>query len=90
MEKTPSLLQRAALLRDKANRALRLAAGLAAADHARLRQFGESLREEAQELERQAAAQGTPRPRGLSRNATQDDRKPYTERGGSNEPEPNT
>lgn len=90
MEKNPTLLEKAALLRDKANRAFRLAAGLAAADHARLRQFGEALRQEAQELERQAAAQGQPRPPQPSRDTTRDERKADTRRSGSSEPEPHT
>lgn len=87
MEK-PTPLQKAALLRDKASRALRLAAGLQDNDKARLARFSEELREEATELERQAAAQTPPRPAEPSRDATQDEQTPEKGRGGSNDPEP--
>lgn len=43
MEKPAILLEKAALLRDKARRALRLAAGLQEADQARLRKFSSLL-----------------------------------------------
>lgn len=90
MEKTPNLVEKAALLRDKANRALRLAAGLGAADQARLRQFGEALRNEARELERQATAQRMPRPPEPRRDTTPYQRQLGAGRFGSSEPEPNT
>jgi len=56
MTKASELLEKAAGVRDMAQRALRLAAGLRDADKARLTQYSEELRERANELERQAAA----------------------------------
>ena len=57
MEMPPTLLEKAALLRDKAARAIRLAAGLTGADRARLTLYGQELWEQATELERQAEAE---------------------------------
>ena len=57
MDKPPTLLEKAALLKDKAARAIRLAAGLGEADRARLTLYGQELWEQATELERQAAAE---------------------------------
>ena len=88
MEKPLTLLEKAALLRDKAARALRLAVGLSAADQARLARFSDELREEATELERQAASETPQRPTEPSRDATKDERKPKRGRGGSNDPDP--
>jgi hypothetical protein len=62
MVKASKLLEKAAELRDMARRALRLAAGLLEADRARLTQYSEDLRKQADELERQAAAEISPRP----------------------------
>lgn len=90
MEKPQALLEKAALLRDKAGRALRLAAGLQDADKARLTQFAVELRDEASELERQAAAETPQRDAEPSRDATDDAPKPKKGRGGSNDPEPQT
>jgi len=90
LEKAPYLLEKAALLRDKASRALRLATGLQEADKARLTQFAGELRDEAAELERQAAAQTQPRSAEQSRDATKDEHKSKKGRGGSNDPEPQT
>ena len=90
MDKPPILLEKAALLRDKANKAVRLASGLQDADKARLTQFAADLREEAMELEREAAGQTPDRPAEPSRDATQDEGKAKKGRGGSNDPDPQT
>lgn len=90
MEKIPGPLEKAARLRDEARRAIRLADGQQDAVKARLTQFAVDLREQATELERQAAAQTQPRPAEPSRDATQDEQKPKKGRGGSNDPEPQT
>jgi hypothetical protein len=76
MEKPAILLQKAALLRDKASRARRLAVVLQDDDKARLTRFSEELAEQATELERQAAAQTPRRATEPGRNTTRDDRKP--------------
>ena len=90
-EKPSLLLEKAAALRDQATRAARLAAGLlAGADQARLTQYGDALRKEAEELERQAAAEVPSRPAEQSRDATKDRRNPNKGRGGCNDPDPQT
>ena len=88
MKKSGPLLEKAALLRDKAQRALRLASGLSGADEARLKQFSDDLRQEATELEKQAAALIPDRPAEPKRDATKDGPKQKRGRGGSNDPEP--
>ena len=88
MEKPPSLLQKAAGLRDKAGKARRLAIGLGQADNARLTQYSEELTKQATELERQAAAATPARPAEPSRDTTKDEHKQKKGRGGSNDPEP--
>lgn len=87
MEK-PSILIKAALLREKAGRALRLAAGLSDADRARLTKFADELRGQAAKLERQAANETRARPAEPNRDASQDEQKPTKGRGGSNDPDP--
>jgi hypothetical protein len=88
MLKASALLEKAAELRDMAQRALRLAAGLLDADRLRLTQYGEDLRTQADELERQAAAGTEPRSAEPSRDTTLDKQKPKKGRGASNDPEP--
>jgi len=62
MAKVSDLLKKAADLRDRARRALRLAAGVLGADRARLMQYGEELGQQAAELESEAAAEDPSRP----------------------------
>jgi hypothetical protein len=91
MEKPP-ILKQAAVLRDRAATALRLSIGLQEPDHARLVLFGEELRKQADELERQAAAETPsrpPEPRSGRTDVTSG-QKPGRRRGGSNDPEPQT
>jgi hypothetical protein len=57
MEKPSTLPQKAATLRERAARALRLSVGLPVADEARLVRFSEELGDQATELERQVAAE---------------------------------
>jgi hypothetical protein len=59
-----------------------------AADRASFEQLAKELREEADELERQGAAEPPQRPAELSRDDTKDEPKPKKGRGGSNDPEP--
>lgn len=84
MEK-PSILLKAAFLRDKAGRALRLAAGLQDADRTRLTKFADELQSQAAELERQAVAETRGRPADPPRDASKDERKPTKGRGGPND-----
>lgn len=56
MDRASELLEKAAALRENGNRALRLARGVNEADFNRLTKYGNDLREQATELERQAAA----------------------------------
>jgi hypothetical protein len=88
MAKLPILLERAAALRDRAAQALRLGIGLSNADQARLTKFSDELREQAAELERQAAAETPNRAAEPSRDGTAEKPKPKKGRGGSNDPEP--
>ena len=85
------LLEKAAVLRTKAEQATRLAAGLLpGADQARITQFGQQLGEEASELERQAGAEMPSRPAEPRRDATKDGPKSKRGREGSNDPDPQT
>ena len=86
--KAVTLIETAAALRDKAEWVLRLAGALTASDQVRLGEFANELREQASELERQAAAQTPQRPAEPGRDATKDGQKPKKGRGGSNDPEP--
>jgi len=90
MKRPSALLEEAAALRNKAARALRLAVGLQKPDHTRLTQFGEELRVQAAELERQAAAEAPSRPAepGSDRAESQNSQKQKKQRGGSNDPDP--
>jgi hypothetical protein len=88
MAKQPTLLQNAAELRNKAERAIRLGIGLPAADQERLTQFAEELRERATELERQAAAETPSRPTEPERTDALNAQDSKKKRGGSNDPEP--
>src|SRR5687768_4470239 len=87
---TAELLEKAAALRDLAKRALRLAEGVNGADFARLTKYAAELREQATELERQAAAEVQPRPteQDSSPSGTQNGQQPKKGRGSSNDPEP--
>ena len=90
MEQKPTLLEKAAALRDKATRARRLAVGLQHADQARLEGFAEELRNQATQLERQAAGESPsrpPEPRS-DRADNQNDHKQKKQSGGSNDPDP--
>jgi hypothetical protein len=89
-EASKLLLEKAASLRDMAQRALRLAAELNEGDKARLTQYGKELREQADELERQAAAGVPSRPSepGSSRSGTEKDQSPKKKRGGSDDADP--
>ena len=91
MSKSFVLLEKAAVLRTKAQQATRLAAGLLpGADEARLTLFSQELRERASELERQAAAEVPSRPAEPIKDASKDSRKSKRGRGGSNDPDPQT
>ncbi len=83
------LLEKAATLRDTAKRALRLAAEINDADRKRLIRFGEDLREQADELERQAAAEAPLRSldQGRGQSVAPNAQKPK-KGSGSNDPEP--
>lgn len=87
LEKPSADLAKASFLRDKAARALELANGLSDADKARLKRLSQELREQATELEHQAAAETPNRSpeRGRDRKTVQGPRK---KGGRSNDPEP--
>jgi hypothetical protein len=87
--KPPTPLEQAALLRDEAARAHRMATGVSAqADRDRLNMFANELRARAAALERQAAAETRQRDAEPSRDTAEDEPKPKKGRGGSNDPEP--
>jgi hypothetical protein len=88
MKTLPNTSQTAARLRDKAEKALRLAAGLQPEDRARLTRFSEDLRLQAAELERQAAGETPSRPRDPGGKDTPAGPGLKKGRGGSNDPEP--
>ncbi len=76
-------------MRDKAQRALELAPGLSLkADQTLFTEYADELRQRADELERQAAAQSPNRPAEPGRDATSDEPNPKRGRGGSNDPDP--
>ena len=88
MKKMPSSMEKAAGLRNKAEKALRLAEGLNPEDCARLTLYSDDLRLQATELEGQAAAETPSRPSDSDANNRPDGTSSKKGRGGSNDPEP--